>query len=314
MNDIMVSIVCNAFNHEKYIKKALDGFIMQKTDFKYEVLIHDDASKDKTADIIREYEKKYPEIIKPVYQTENQYSQGVKISRVYQYPRIQGKYVAVCEGDDFWIDEYKLQKQVDALERHPEVDMCAHRAKLYNRGKYVKSFPNEKTSGILAVDKVISGGGGFVATASLVYRRKLLDEKMEFREFMPYDYTMQILGSLRGGMLYLKDEMSVYNILTENSWSTSMLKDIQRYKKHAEKCIKMLDILNEETCGRYETAVRKSQNDLRLDVIDRTETYEELKNSDMIKHLKSLSFKKRMKLYVKIYFPFIARIVRKIRG
>ena len=127
-NEIKVSIVCNAYNHGKYIKKALDGFLMQKTSFKYEVLIHDDASTDGTAGIIREYQQKYPDIIKPIFQKENQYSQKIRISYRYQFPRADGKYIAICEGDDFWTDENKLQKQFDIMEQHEEVDMCAHAA------------------------------------------------------------------------------------------------------------------------------------------------------------------------------------------
>lgn len=87
--------------------------MQQKTNFPIEVLIHDDASTDGTQDIIREYEKKYPNIVKPIYQKENQYSKGVKVSLVYNYSRARGKYIALCEGDDYWTDPYKLQKQVD---------------------------------------------------------------------------------------------------------------------------------------------------------------------------------------------------------
>ena len=114
----LVSIDCITYNHEAYIRDALEGFLMQKTDFTFEVLIHDDASTDQTANIIRKYEKKYPDIIKPIYQKDNQYSKGIQISRQFQYPRARGKYIAICEGDDYWIDPYKLQKQVDFLEAH----------------------------------------------------------------------------------------------------------------------------------------------------------------------------------------------------
>ena len=97
---IKVSICCITFNHEKYIKKALDSFLSQNTDFEYEILIHDDASTDSTADIIREYEKKYPNIIKPIYQTENQYQKGVtNPSGKFNFPRAKGQYIAMCEGD-----------------------------------------------------------------------------------------------------------------------------------------------------------------------------------------------------------------------
>ena len=126
--DIAVSVVCNAYNQETYIRDALEGFVMQKTNFKFEVLVHDDASTDKTADIIREYEAKYPDLIKPIYQTENQYSKGTGEVTKLQYERIKGKYIAICEGDDYWTDPMKLQKQYDALEAHPEVDICTHKA------------------------------------------------------------------------------------------------------------------------------------------------------------------------------------------
>ena len=111
-NHIMVSVICNVFNHEAYIRDALEGFVSQKTNFPFEVLIHDDASTDKSADIIHEYEAKYPNLIKPIYQTQNQYSRGGGITRKFQIPRVKGKYIAMCEGDDYWTDENKLQKQV----------------------------------------------------------------------------------------------------------------------------------------------------------------------------------------------------------
>ena len=117
IKDIKVSIICLAYNHEKYIRSALQGFVDQITDFGYEVLINDDASTDKTADIIREYEKKYPDIIKPVYQKENQHSQGIRIISTYLLPKAQGEYLAYCEGDDFWTDPLKLEKEVSILER-----------------------------------------------------------------------------------------------------------------------------------------------------------------------------------------------------
>jgi glycosyltransferase involved in cell wall biosynthesis len=115
----LVSICCITYNHEKYIREAIEGFLMQKTDFPFEIIIHDDASTDKTADIIREYEKKYPELIKPIYQTENQYSKGVKVT-LLTYKQSKGNYIAFCEGDDYWTDPLKLQKQVTFLEKNPD--------------------------------------------------------------------------------------------------------------------------------------------------------------------------------------------------
>jgi glycosyltransferase involved in cell wall biosynthesis len=122
----LVSICSIAYNHEKYIGEALDNFLMQETDFPFEILIHDDYSIDKTADIIRVYEKKYPNIIKPIYQTENQYSKGILMNPTFNFPRAKGDYIAMCEGDDYWNDPLKLQKQVDFLEANNEYACCFH--------------------------------------------------------------------------------------------------------------------------------------------------------------------------------------------
>lgn len=134
---IIVSICCLTYNHEPYIRKCLDGFIMQKTNFPFEVLIHDDASTDRTADIIREYEAKYPDIIKPIYQTENKYSKGIGITKTYQFPRAKGKYIAMCEGDDYWTDPLKLQKQVDFLEANPDCVLTGHDAEIIDENNKI---------------------------------------------------------------------------------------------------------------------------------------------------------------------------------
>lgn len=128
MEPTVVTVFCITYNHEKFIRQALEGMVMQKTNFPFEVLVHDDASTDGTADIIREFEARYPEIIRPIYQTENQYSQGKRICEDIMLPRTKGKYIALCEGDDVWTDPLKLQKQVDFMESHPEFQATVHRA------------------------------------------------------------------------------------------------------------------------------------------------------------------------------------------
>ncbi|MES1964857.1 glycosyltransferase [Psychrobacter sp. AH5] len=124
-NEIVVSICCLTFNHAKFIEDAINGFLIQETNFAFEVLIHDDASTDNTAQIIKKYVEQYPNIIHPIYQSQNTYSKGYG-TFLFNALRVRGKYTALCEGDDFWFDKSKLQTQVDFLEENPEVVMCGH--------------------------------------------------------------------------------------------------------------------------------------------------------------------------------------------
>lgn len=129
----LVSVCCLVYNHAPFLRECFEGFVMQKTNFPMEILVHDDASTDGSQEIIKEYTAKYPNLFKPIYQTENQYSKGRSISVTYQYPRAKGKYIALCEGDDYWTDSYKLQKQVDFLETHLDYSLCCHRYRIYNQ-------------------------------------------------------------------------------------------------------------------------------------------------------------------------------------
>ena len=130
----LVSICCLSYNHAAFISDCLDGFLMQQTHFPIEILIHDDASTDGTDDIIRHYAAQHPDIIFPLFETENQYSRGFsgKMDIVFNYSRARGKYIAYCEGDDYWTDPLKLQKQVDFMEAHPDYSVCFHRCKRLN--------------------------------------------------------------------------------------------------------------------------------------------------------------------------------------
>lgn len=125
MSTPLVSISCLTYKHEEYIRDCLEGFLSQKTTFPFEVLIHDDASPDATPQIIKEYAEKYPDIIKPILRETNLYSvPGHRCINLVNLERAQGKYVAICEGDDFWCDPYKLQKQFDLLESHQDYTLC----------------------------------------------------------------------------------------------------------------------------------------------------------------------------------------------
>lgn len=258
-NDIEISIVCNAYNHGKYIRDALEGFVMQKTDFRFEVLIHDDASPDNTADIIREYEQKYPDIIKPIYQKENKYSKGIWVTGEYQYSRVSGKYIALCEGDDYWTDPYKLQKQYDALKAHPDIDICAHSSDLRyaSDGSLKGTIHYSDEVIIIPVEDVINGGGDFVSTNSLLFKKEIVTEPKKFLDLLPMDYTIQISGSLSGGMLYLPDNMSAYRVSVPGSWSVTNdqnHRESLKFAKELKACLKQLDV---DTGKKYHKTVSR---------------------------------------------------------
>lgn len=307
--EIAVSVICNAFNHEAFIRQCLDGIVAQKTNFNFEVLVHDDASTDGTADIIRIYEKKYPKIMKPIYQIENQYSKGDIFQ--FQYPRVQGKYVAFCEGDDYWTDPFKLQKQFDAMEAHPGVDICAHNAVVV-RAENNKRFRNiapRRRNAIIPTEEVILGGGGFVATNSLFYRAELLENIPPFRRMMGIDYAVQIHGALRGGMLYLSDCMSVYRFMVSGSWSMRNHNEDAIRKRNKKRLDDMMMQLDLDTSGRYhheiETSIefRRLRNDFQ---------YKELLSPRYRKIFKLLSFGEKRQIFLRAYFPGMVAVWKKI--
>ena len=220
MSNPLVSINCMTYNHKAFIRQCLDGFMMQKCSFDFEVLIHDDASTDGTQDIIREYEVKYPDIIKPIYQKENQYSKGIDPSLKYNAPRVKGKYIALCEGDDYWTDPYKLQKQVDFLESHPDYVMCSHRFNQYIQDKNL--LEEEKNLTFQGADydlKNLIGGKWLTQTLTVMYRRSALDLK----EYESYGMSMDIIlfyALLKNGKGYcFPDIMATYRLHGGGVWS-----------------------------------------------------------------------------------------------
>lgn len=309
-DEIMVSINCLAYNHELYIKKCLDSLIMQKTNFKYEVLVHDDASTDNTAEIIRAYEKKYPDIIKPIYQTENQYSKGVAITLEFQYPRARGKYIAICEGDDFWTDDTKLQKQIDFLETNSEYVLCGHAA-YYADGKDLLSKDKFFSNGIgdreLTTGEIISNWA--MATNTMVFRKSVRGG-----DPIPYkgnafngDYALMTYLSLQGKVFYIDKLMSAYRVQSSGSLNDIWRKDRNKRLDSEERLIGLLERFNKYSDYKYDNVVVIKQAEVLHRILWEMNTLQEYryykKNYKNI--YKKISIKKRIKLNVRLLFPVI---------
>lgn len=248
LNNPKVSVCCISFNQERYIQETIDGFLMQKTSFPFEVLIHDDASTDRTADIIREYEGKFPKIIKPIYQKENQYSKGNRaILASFVYPRAKGKYIALCEGDDYWIDEHKLQMQVDFLENNSDYGMCFSNAEIINGNMETQILtPNIKKNKRISTKEIIKQGGMFVPTPSMVFRYEVLNGYPDFcKSCWVGDYPLQIYNALKGKIYFFSKSFVAYRKNAPGSWTKKNSKKTFLEKKEGiESELRMLNGLN----------------------------------------------------------------------
>jgi len=313
-NEITVSIACITYNHEKYIIDAMESFLMQKTDFKFEILIHDDASTDNTAKIIRNYQNEYPDLIHAILQTENQYSQGIDVGEL-NTNRAKGKYIAICEGDDFWTDPLKLQKQVEYLEAHPECSLCVHDACIVTVSKKRKRcFRLSKKSRMFTITEIIEGGGGLFPTNSIMYPRRLDQNKPLFYKMAPVgDYPLVIYLALHGTVYYINESMSAYRTGVSGSWTERELYNLEKNIKHFEEISKMLDEINKYTDYQYEEAIKNTKNQNQFNILYQQGKYKELRIGNNKKIYDRLGFMVRLKILIQECCPRILRVIRSIR-
>jgi len=218
-----ISIICTCFNQQDYIADAINSFLAQKTEYAFEVIIHDDASTDKTCDILKAYEQSYPSIVKVIYQTENQYSKGnVKVENI-ALRKSCGEFIALCEGDDFWVDELKLQKQLEGLHACPDLKICFTSAyTLAPDGQVNKTAKYNEKVKVFPFSDIIKGGGALIPTASIFMRRSVMESLPSWFESAPVgDIFIQISGSKPAGALYLPDTTAVYRVEAVGSWSSA---------------------------------------------------------------------------------------------
>jgi glycosyltransferase involved in cell wall biosynthesis len=212
-----VSVCVLTYNHENYIAQMLEGALMQQTDFEFEIVIGDDASTDATQDIIREYDRKRPGIIRAFLHSENQGPSEPREfagrNNVLQLIKAcKGEFVAMCEGDDFWTDPLKLQKQVDYLEQNPEISICHHNMMvIYEDGSPEHFFNNPDQKAISTIEDILEDKW-FFATASWMYRNYFLNN--DFAEWHSKaaagDWAIMIQLAAQGKIGYLADVMGVY--------------------------------------------------------------------------------------------------------
>ena len=252
---ILVAIHCLVYNHEPYLRDCFEGFVMQKTNFRFVAIVHDDCSTDNSAAIIREYAEKYPEIFRPIYETENQYSKhDGSIDRV-MYDAIDAtgaKYVAICEGDDYWTDPLKLQKQVDILEADLTLMACCTDCSIVDN----HSVTIKPKNGHVVKDN-ISGRYNLrdffrdqhqYPTLSVVYRNihkeEIREKHLHTSNAFLGDWTFWICLLIYGDMYYLNEVTCAYRINPTSV--THTVNRVVRAKASRDICRKVADILPDE--------------------------------------------------------------------
>lgn len=312
-----VSIYCLVYNHEEYLKDCLNGILMQNVDFSYEIVAHDDASTDKSVEILQEYRRKYPDKFKLILQKENQYSKGVHVLNDFVFPYLEGKYVAVCEGDDFWTDKDKLRKQVDFLEKNQEYSACVHNCIKWHLREHTKTvmYSCEKDYDI-SFEQVAQGGSSCYQMASLVHRKEYLDKLPQFFTMVTSysDYTLAMYLALEGKIRFMNETMSVYRFFSSGSLAERSMDELNEIKcKKQEATLNMLKEVDRYSDYRYHDTLVKLTDDYEYSVAELRNDYKVLNSKKYIERFTQKGFKYRMKVMIKYYLSGLYGFYKKVR-
>jgi len=221
----LVTVICISYNQAQYIADALEGFLAQRTNFPFEVIVHDDASTDGTANVIRGYVKKYPGFFRSVLRTENQYSRYGVAYLDEMFREARGTYVCICEGDDYWTDPQKLQRQADLMEKHPEYGLCFHPVEVHTEGETATNvYPDPSFGTSFTLEKLLKGN--FIQTNSVMYR-KTGDYKHMPANVMPKDWYNNLYHARAKKIGFVKQTMAVYRRHKGSMWWESD-KDLEK--------------------------------------------------------------------------------------
>jgi len=258
MNKPLLSISMITYNQDKYISEAIEGVLIQKTDFIIRLFITDDNSLDNTAKICQEYANKFPDLIDFESFSENKGMMANWIYNLNKCSKSGAKYIAICEGDDYWTDPLKLQKQVDFLEANPEYSLCFHNAKIIYENKREKSRLFCKLEkNIFDLYDVIERNW-FIPTQSIVFKRSYLNNIPEwFGYIFNGDLALQLLLAAKGNFYYLNEVMSVYRKHATGISSKYLNSNIKL------KIIEVLIYTNQYLHFEYNKPIQKRINTLR---------------------------------------------------
>ncbi len=332
---IMVSVTCVTYNHKDYIRDMIEGVLSQKTQYKYELIIHDDASSDGTTEIIKEYADKYPDIIVPLYETENQYLKGTDVGSLF-LPYIRGRFVANCDGDDYWIDPYKIQKQVDYLLDHPRIIGCCTNMAVWD---YVLENPHvlERCDNSMVVDHYSNlkkrekketwckwKSDHYVSVRHMNGQPIIKPSSWMIRS-TPYIADADIISDLGGfidlpiqmwmisqsNVFYMSDVTAVYRMNLPGSWSYKLLfGDSESRKNELKSESDIWDKFNEITEYKYDKLIRKRQNRYIYRNLNNAREMELLATIGHIRIAKAGCYDIAIATFIYKYIPWIYKGIR----
>lgn len=312
----LISICAVAYNHGAFIREALDHFLMQQGPFRIEILIHDDASTDGTAEVIREYKKRYPEIIQPILQTENQYSSGItNLSGAFNFPRVKGKYVALMDCDDYWISKDKLATQLSYMEAHPDCQLCVHSAEVRNdRGELVNQNLMRPYRGDrdLGPGELVDKAGSF-PFGSMMLRAELIKALPDWYVSCPVgDRPLELMAAAKGYCHYIDRAMSVYRFNGVGSWTNEMKQGDYKKKqeKYAEQMREIYRGFDRETGGRYQREERSASRRVYFLTRVNLRDFSVIYDGKYRKYYRELSFRDRFFIRFEWLFPGVYSALR----
>ncbi len=316
-----ISVLCAAYNHEDTVADALESFVRQKTDFAFEVLVNDDASADGTAAVIRSYAERYPEIIRPFYQPVNLYSLHRNVYEEFFIPNARGKYLAFCEGDDYWTDPDKLQLQADFLDSHPDYAACVHNTVRHfcQSSRPDEPFVPPAGDRDLSFADVVPGMGRAFHTSSLLARRDILARHPDFYHisfrYGVGDYPDALWLSLNGPIRFLERSMSVYRVCSNpGSWSANLDAQYNKFKAFVQGEIEMFTALRAHVSGEDLALVDRELLKRQYELLDLEGRCEEQLQPPYDQIYRSMPASYKCKHFLKRHFPGLHSLYRQKMG
>ena len=322
---VVVSVICLCFNHAKYLRRCFEGFLKQKVNFNVEILVHDDASTDDSQKIIREYERKYGNIFIGLFESYNQYCKGINIETDIMSKHIKGKYVAFCEGDDYWDDPYKLFKQVKALENNSNINFVVHKVKCVDLdGKLLRNIPNDiNKTAVLDRKEIVPKIIESYMFHTTSYFFKAIDylhyckNKPAFAKKMTVgDYPLQLYFSNLGKTLYINECMSTHVDNVPDSWTRKMRTDNNELQEqHSINMIESLELFDEYTNHEFHESFNKRLDSTTMHNLYKNKKYREiLSNKKYSKLLKKYDYHSYITINLMVKHPKIYSALKRNKG